>query len=231
MRTNPFNFRRPIDAEGRLPGRSWSLGVIRDSLRSLANREPEHLVLIGPRRIGKTSLLFSARRIASQFKALPVLVPITTSALREVDGLFTVTLATAEHALRAEASEQMPPPLPAPGSLPLVDCFRDMARRAIGLGFEAGLAILLDNVELIGEADTTYQDLAMLAEHVPECLFIFSGEPFFVRAVRRTYPPLLDRVRVLHVGGLPDPGAVLDLLTHSFPPGGRPAFEMPVSPG
>src|SRR5262249_6686050 len=57
LRPNPFNFRLPIRSAVDLVGRQVQLAWFVQALSRLGDREPDHLLVIGPGGFGKTSLL------------------------------------------------------------------------------------------------------------------------------------------------------------------------------
>ena len=55
---NPYTFGVPVRGEGKFFGREAELSLIFDTLENVPRGQKQDLVVLGPRRIGKSSLLY-----------------------------------------------------------------------------------------------------------------------------------------------------------------------------
>lgn len=55
---NPYTFGVPVRGEGQFYGRKEELQLIFDTLENVPRGQKQDLVILGPRRIGKSSLLY-----------------------------------------------------------------------------------------------------------------------------------------------------------------------------
>lgn len=79
--TNPF-VRQPITRLANLSGRSREVNELEYTFQSTAGGQSHHCALIGPRGVGKSSLLLSSRELALEYKLLPVFVDLNLNKVK-----------------------------------------------------------------------------------------------------------------------------------------------------
>ncbi|HID63222.1 MAG TPA: ATP-binding protein [Anaerolineae bacterium] len=224
---NPYTFGVPVRGEGKFFGREEELREISETLQHVGRGQKQDLAVMGPRRIGKSSLLYRLRDMPPD-AFLPVYIDLQGIMPREPLVLFTDILRQVEAAFAAcQFSDKLPSfaslgPRKVPERLQFMTFKEDMASldETIQEQKLPRLILMLDEVELLAEFGglTALEFFRSLIQRLLYCVFIVAGSDYLYEMTRDYTSPFYNIFKTVELRAL-SPAAARALVE-------RPAVEV-----
>lgn len=224
---NPYTFGVPVRGEGKFFGREEELRGIFETLQHVGRGQKQDLAVMGPRRIGKSSLLYRLRDMPPD-DFLPVYVDLQGFMPREPSVLFTDILRQVKAMFAAcQRVGKLPSfaslgPREVPERLQFMTFKEDMASldEAIQKQKLPRLILMLDEVELLAEFGglTALEFFRSLIQRLLYCVFIVAGSDYLYEMTRDYTSPFYNIFKTVELHAL-SPAAARALVE-------RPAAEV-----
>lgn len=209
---NPYTFGVPVRGEDKFFGREKELKEILETLQHVGRGQKQDLAVIGPRRIGKSSLLYRLRDVPPD-DFLPVYIDLQGIVPREPLVLFTDILRQVRAAFAAlQLTDKITPfailgPRELPERLQFMTFKEDMASldEAIQKQGLPRLILMLDEVELLAEFGglTALEFFRSLIQRLLYCVFIVAGSEYLYEMTQSYTSPFYNIFKTVELHALP----------------------------
>ncbi len=224
---NPYTFGVPVRGEGKFFGREKELKEIFDTLEHVGRGQKQDLAVMGPRRIGKSSLLYRLRDMPPD-DFLPLYIDLQGIMPREPLVLFTDILRQVKAAFAVrQLADKLPSfaslgPKEIPERLQFMTFKEDMASldEAVQKQELPRLILMLDEVELLAEFGglTALEFFRSLIQRLLYGVFIVAGSDYLYEMTRDYTSPFYNIFKTVELHAL-SPAAARALVE-------RPAAEV-----